>query len=123
MGFIKRLLGLEVNPGEPLRISDVEFDNLVSDKERPCFVYFYHLWCSSCQVMGGLLNEIGPGYTEKANFYKMDISKDPHSADRLSVGAVPTVLFFKGGALVDGLKGLTPLNELREWIEGNLEKP
>jgi thioredoxin-like negative regulator of GroEL len=120
MGFIKRLLGLEVRPGEPEKLTDMSFEGIVKESGLPCFVYFYHLWCSSCQVMGGLLNELGPEYKESARFYKIDITKDPHTAGKYRVNAVPAVLFFRDGRLTDALKGLTPLNELRDWIEGNL---
>ncbi|MFO7915420.1 MAG: thioredoxin domain-containing protein [Candidatus Krumholzibacteriales bacterium] len=121
MGFIKRFLGLEQEPGEPRKISDRIFDEVISESELPCMVYFYHLWCSSCQVMGGLLNEIGPEYVDRASFYKMDIMKDPHTAAKFNIKSVPRVICFKGGEAADSLERLIPLDELRDWVESQVK--
>ena len=88
MGFFKRLFGIEVRPGEPAALSDMESFNEVVKSGRPSLVYFYHLWCSSCQVMGGLLNEIGPGYVGRIDLYKLDIHKVPGAAAKLSITGV-----------------------------------
>ncbi|UCF06847.1 MAG: hypothetical protein JSV33_07440 [bacterium] len=121
MGFIKRLLGLETRPGEPKPVHDRSFDEEVMRDDLPSFVYFYHLWCSSCQVMGGLLNEIGPLFTSRARFFKININKDPSVPQRLGVTGVPTIVVLKNGRETDRLVGLTPLNPLREWVERQLD--
>ncbi|MBD3180381.1 MAG: hypothetical protein GF417_12860 [Candidatus Latescibacteria bacterium] len=120
MGFIKRFLGLEQNPGEPEKLTDNTFEQVIAGSELPCMVYFFHLWCSSCQVMGGLLNEIGPEYIDRARFYKMDITKDPYTAEKFNVRSVPRILCFKNGEVSDSLTRLTPLDELKEWVESQL---
>lgn len=120
MGFLRKLLGLEVKPGEPAPLTDSLFDQEIAGKELPCFVYFFSLWCSSCQVMGGLLNEIGPEYADKAFFYKLDVSKNPDATARFDVKAVPTVIALKKGELVDRHTGLVPIDQIKEWIEKNL---
>lgn len=123
MGFIKRILGLETKPGEPASLTDREFNDTIEKSGVPCFVYFFHLWCSSCQVMGGLLNEIGPEYSDRAVFYKLDVNKNPESMGRANVSAVPTIIAYRNGTPVDRHSGLIPLNPLKAWIEKNLEGP
>jgi thioredoxin 1 len=120
MGFIKRLLGLETKPGEPQPVNDSSFEAEVLSCELPCFVDFYSLWCPPCQVMGGLLNEIGPEYIGRAKFFKMDITKNPFSASRQNISGVPTVIVFKGGVGVDRIVGLEPLNDLKAWIDKHI---
>ena len=58
MGLIKRLLGLEAKPGEPETLPDEMFEETVKGPEVPTFVLFFNNWCSGCQVMHGLLNEM-----------------------------------------------------------------
>lgn len=120
MGFFKRLLGIETKPGEPAPLTDAGLEGALGADDLPCFIYFFHLWCSSCQVMGGLLNEIGPEYADRARFYKLDISKNPSAASRFAVSAVPTIAVFRKGELIDQNKGLLHLNDLKEWIERNI---
>ena len=120
MGFFKRLFGIEVRPGEPAALSDMESFNEAVKSGRPSLVYFYHLWCSSCQVMGGLLNEIGPGYVGRIDLYKLDIHKVPGAAAKLSITGVPTLIIFSGGEPVARHTGLVPIDRIREWIEASL---
>ena len=89
MGFIRRILGLETKPGEPEGLSDETFDETVGEPDIPVFVFFFNLWCSGCQVMHGLLNEVGPEYIGRARFYKMDVSRSPHAVSRLDIRGVP----------------------------------
>ncbi len=120
MGFLKRLLGLEVRPGEPRSIRDDEFEGEIAGSDLPCFLYFYSLWCPSCQVTSGLLNELGPSYIGKASFYKMDVNKEPNTAAMFGIRSIPAVISFKNGTPADMLVGLAPIDELKGWIEKNL---
>ncbi len=120
MGFFKRLFGIEVKPGEPVPLSGIEsFDEAVKGG-RPSLIYFYHLWCSSCQVMGGLLNEMGPEYIDRIDLYKLDIHKVPGAAAKHSITGVPTLIIFSGGEPVARHTGLVPIDDIREWIEAIL---
>lgn len=120
MGFIKRLLGLEARPGEPERLSDHSISWQIQNSDQPVIIYFFHLWCSSCQVMGGLLNEIGPEYIEKARFFKLDVTKNPISAEKFKVKSVPTIVAIRDGKISGRITGLFPINQLREWIDRQL---
>lgn len=121
MGFLKRLLGLETKPGEPESIGNDRFEEEVVRSEIPCVVEIYNLWCSSCQVMAGLLNEVGPDYLDRIKFFKVNADRNPSIPQRFQVSGVPTILLLKGGAVVDRLTGLVPLDELRDWIEQHIE--
>ena len=121
MGFLRRLLGLETRPGEPESLSDDRFEEEIARSELPCVVEIYNLWCSSCQVMTGLLNEIGPEYLGKVKFFKVNAERNPSIPQRFQVSGVPTILLVDRGEVVDRLTGLVPLNDLRHWIERHIE--
>jgi thioredoxin 1 len=123
MGFLKRLLGLETKPGEPETVNGERFSSEVLRSELPCVVEFYNLWCSSCQVMTGLLNEIGPGYIARAKFYKVNVDRTPSIPARFQISGVPTIVLFENGEPRDRLTGLVPLDELRAWIDASLSEP
>ena len=94
MGFFKRLLGLETRPGEPEPLSDESFDDIVRNPDTTVFVVFFSLWCSACQVMLGLVNEVGPEYIGRARFYKMDAGKSPHAVTVMDIRSVPVLAAF-----------------------------
>ncbi|MCD6379400.1 hypothetical protein J7M07_03005 [bacterium] len=120
VGFIQKLFGLDAKPGEPEKLTDNSFDTVISRTDKPCFVHFYTLCNSSCQVMNGLLNEIGPNYIEKASFYKINIRDNPYTPQRLNITGVPTIVVFKNGETVEALTRLVPIDQLTEWIEKNM---
>lgn len=122
MGFLKRLFGFETAPGEPEAIHTDRFQAEVMQGDLPCIVEVYNLWCSSCQVMTGLLNELGPAYLGTARFFKVNAERDPGIAQSLQVSGVPTILFIKDGLVLDRLVGLVPLDILRDWIDQQISR-
>jgi thioredoxin 1 len=121
MGFFKRLLGLERIPGEPKSLSDVQFKVEVLDNELPCVIDFYSLMCAPCQVMSGLLNEIGPQFVGRADFFKIDVTKNTGVAKRYKIVSVPTVIVVRNGREVGRHVGLMPLRPLTTWIEARIQ--
>jgi thioredoxin len=121
MGFIKRLLGLEIKPGEPKPVNDGSFDDEVLGSPLVSIVDFYSLWCPPCQVMSGLLNEVGVDYVGRVNLFKLNVQRDPSVAARHGIHGVPTLIAFRDGAEIDRLVGLFPIDVLREWIEKHLD--
>jgi thioredoxin len=120
MGFFKRLLGLEQKPGEPRPLTDDNYNDIIPENPLPCFIDFYNLWCSPCQVMAGLLNEVGPQYVGRAEFFKVDVNRSPDVAAHFTVSSVPTLVVVRGGDEVGRHVGLMPLNPLKEWIEAHI---
>lgn len=120
MGFLKRILGLETKPGEPENLPDEIFDETVREPDMPLFILFFNNWCSGCQVMHGLLNEVGPEYLGRARFYKIDASKSPHAVTVMEIRGVPVLAAFTSGGEADRTTGLMNITELRNWIESHL---
>jgi len=120
MGFFKRLIGIETKPGEPESLPDGMFDETVREPDMPVFVLFFNNWCSGCQVMHGLLNEVGPDYIGRARFYKMDATRSPNAVTALEIRGVPVLAAFTPGGAADRITGLINITELRNWIESHL---
>ena len=120
MGFFKKLLGLDTKPGEPETLDDRIFDEIIGEPDMPVFVFFFNLWCSGCQVLHGLLNEVGPEYMGRARFYKMDVNKSPHAVTELGIRGVPVLAVFSPGGAADRIAGLMNITELRDWIESRI---
>ena len=120
MGFFKRLIGIETRPGEPEALPDKMFDEIVREPDMPVFVFFFNNWCSGCQVLHGLINEVGPEYIGRARFYKMDATRSPRAVTALEIRGVPVLAAFTPGGAADRVTGLINITELRHWIESHL---
>lgn len=116
MEFFRKIFGISPKPGRPREITDDEFDEIIHST-KPVVVDFYSLTCPPCQVMGGLLNELGPAYAGRIDFFKVNVDKNPRSAARFQIQSVPTVLVFHRARIVDSIVGLLPLIPLRNKFD------
>ncbi len=115
--MFRRLFGGEPRPGKPVNISDEEFETEVLRSEIPVAVDFWSSTCAPCQVMAGLLSELGPQLVGLVKIVKVRVDRHAQAATRFGVRGVPTVMLFKDGKVVDSIVGLLPLNPLREKLE------
>ena len=117
MGFLKNLFFKPSKPGKPLPVTDQSFREAVLESEIPTVVDFWSPRCSPCQVMGGLLDEIGPDYAGRVQIFKLNVEQNPQTAMGYRVQGVPTVIFFRQGKPVDRIVGLLPLKPLKVKLD------
>jgi len=96
--------------------TDDTFTTEVLDAEQPVLVDFWATWCGPCVAMAPLLDNLAVAYEGRAKVVKIDVDKNPAMATKYGVRAMPTLLLFKGGQVVDNIVGnpgrLGPLTEL-----------
>jgi len=89
MRFLRDLFFKPPKPGKPLPVTDESFQEEVLESEIPVVVDFWSPRCSPCQVMGGLLNEIGPDFVGKVRIFKLNVAQNPQTAIKYQVQGVP----------------------------------
>lgn len=117
MGIFKSLFGGEAKPGKPKDTSDETFEQDVLKSELPVLLDFWSPSCMPCQVMGGLLRELGPEYAGRVNIFKLNVADNAETANRFRIRGVPTLIFIKKGRIVDQVVGLLPMNVLRQKLD------
>ena len=117
MGFFKSLFNRPPKPGKPQPTTDETFEQDVLASDIPAVVDFWSSRCAPCQVMGGLLNEIGPDYAGRVNIFKLNVDHYPGITAQYQIRSVPTIIFFRQGRAVDKVVGLLPLNPLKEKMD------
>ncbi|MCD6161241.1 MAG: thioredoxin fold domain-containing protein [candidate division Zixibacteria bacterium] len=117
MGIFSKLFNKPPKPGKPQPITDETFEQAAIASDTPAVVDFWSRTCPPCQVMGGLLDEIGPEYAGRVNIFKLNVSENPIMARRYQVRSIPTVVFFRRGKEIDRVVGLIPLNPLKQKID------
>lgn len=79
-------------------------------------VDFWAEWCGPCRVTNPLIEELATEFGNKVTFAKVNIDENPGIAEKNSIMAVPTFLFYKDGKLVDSLVGAAPKSHFKEKI-------
>ncbi len=102
------------------QISDASFEASVINSKSPVLVDFWAPWCGPCRAMGPIIDQISQDYAGKVQVYKMNVDENPVSPAKYNIRAIPTLIFFKDGAVVEQHTGGLSTEELKELIDGKL---
>lgn len=101
-------------------LTDENFDEIVLKSDKPVIVDFWAEWCGPCRVIGPIISEIGEDYEDKIIVGKMDVDSNPLTPAKYGIRNIPTVLFFKQGAIADKQVGAVPKANLINKVDALL---
>jgi len=92
----------------PLEVTDATFSTTVLAADRPVLLDCWAPWCGPCRMVAPTIDQLA---TESAGRYlvaKLNTDDNPRTASQFRIDAIPTLLVFHKGQLVDRLIGLQP---------------
>ncbi|MEK6798660.1 MAG: thioredoxin [Planctomycetota bacterium] len=89
-----------------VEFSDADFDEAVLQSTQPVVVDFWAEWCGPCKALGPVIDELATEYHGKAKVGKLNTDLSPKVSVRFSVSAIPTVILFNKGEVVQKFVGL-----------------
>ncbi len=103
-----------------VEVTDANFEELVINSDKPVLVDFWAEWCGPCRMVGPIVEELSADYEGKAVMTKMDVDSNPTTPSKFGIRNIPTILFFKGGEIVDKQVGAVPKSVLAKKIDALL---
>ena len=100
-----------------IQVTDANFDAEVVRSADPVLVDFWAPWCGPCRMLAPLVEELAKEYTGKVRVAKMNTDEHPNTATRYKISAIPTLLFFKGGKVVEQLVGVHSKAEIKKTLD------
>jgi thioredoxin 1 len=95
-----------------LEITDDNFDELVAKSDKLVMLDFWAEWCGPCRMVGPVIEELSKDYDGKAVVGKVDVDINSNICSMFGIRNIPTILFFKGGQVVDKQVGAVPKSVL-----------
>lgn len=103
-----------------LEVKDSTFEELIINSDKPALVDFWAEWCGPCRMISPIVAELAEEMDGKAIISKLNVDENPEVCAKYGIRNIPTILFFKGGEIVDKQVGATQKNVLLEKLNALL---
>jgi thioredoxin 1 len=101
-------------------IHDSSFDAEILQSEKPAIVDFWAPWCGPCKAIAPVMEDLAGTYGGQIKFTKCNVDDNPITPGKFGIKAIPTLIFFKEGKIVDQITGMVAKSKLEDSIKNVL---
>ena len=102
-----------------LTVTDSNFNDILAT-DKLVMVDFWATWCGPCRAIAPIVEELSAEYEGRAVIAKCNVDECQTVPVQYGIRNIPTLLFFKGGQLVDRMVGAAPKSELVKKLDSLL---
>ncbi len=106
--------------GNVKEVTKASFKTDVLDNPQLVLVDFWAAWCGPCRMIAPIVEELANEYAGKLSVTKVNVDDSPEIAAQYGIQSIPTLMFFKGGKLVDRIIGAVMKATLQETVDKHL---
>lgn len=99
-----------------LAINKENYQEIISS-EKPVVIDFWAEWCGPCRMVAPIIEELAAEYEGRVVVGKCDVEENDDITMKYGVRNIPTIIFLKGGQLVDKQVGAASKDALKAKIE------
>ena len=100
-----------------IEIDDSSFDTEIIQSDKPAVVDFWAPWCGPCKAIGPVIEDLAGTYGEQIKFAKCNVDDNPVTPGKFGIKAIPTLIFFKEGKVVDQITGMVAKSKLEDTLK------
>lgn len=104
-----------------LTVTEGNFADSVLKSTQPILVDFWAPWCGPCKMISPILDELAEEYAGRFTVSKVNVDDNQGLSVKFGVSAIPTLLIFKNGQVIDQIRGLRSKRDLKESFERALK--
>ena len=107
----------------PIVVTDETIDSVVGGTDVPVVVDCYADWCGPCKIMAPILDDFARDRQGDVLVIKLDTDRNQATARRFDIRAIPTLLVFQGGQVVNRHAGAIPRQQLDALLGSSTGRP
>ena len=100
-----------------IEVGDNNFQQEIVSSELPALVDFWGPMCGPCKAFEPIIEKLAGTYQGKLKFAKVNVDSNPRTATQYSVKALPTLLLFNHGQVVDQFMGRPNTAALEKFLK------
>ncbi|QDU41464.1 Thioredoxin-1 [Maioricimonas rarisocia] len=100
--------------------TDDAFSQDVLQSDQAVLVDFWAPWCGPCRMVGPVIEEIADEFAGRAVVGKVNVDDNREIATQFQIQAIPSVLVFRGGEVVERIVGAQPKERYQQALEAAL---
>ncbi|BAT71413.1 thioredoxin [Thermosulfidibacter takaii ABI70S6] len=103
-----------------ITLTEENFDKEVLQSDVPVLVDFWATWCAPCRMIAPVIDAIAEEYEGRLKVGKVNVDENSQLAIRYGIRAIPTLILFKEGKVVEQLVGVQPKDTIKSIIERHI---
>jgi thioredoxin len=100
-----------------VHLTESSFDAEIGKHKEVVMVYFWAEWCQPCRAVAPAIEELAQEAMGSASLAKVNVDDNPQLAARYGIRSIPTILFMKGGLVMDQIIGAVPKAQLKKKLD------
>ncbi len=101
-------------------ITDAQFEEIVLKSDVPVLVDFWAEWCGPCKQIAPALEELSKEMDGKLKIVKMNVDENQKIPTDFRIQAIPTLMLFNNGEMVDRQMGALPKSKIESWVNDTI---
>jgi thioredoxin 1 len=98
-------------------LTDENFKSEIMDTSLPALVDFWAVWCGPCRAIAPVVEELAVQYQGQLKIGKLNVDENPKTPGQYGIRAIPTLILFKNGAVVEQITGAVSKSTLDTAIK------
>lgn len=100
-----------------LQVTDSNFEQEILKADIPALVDFWAAWCGPCRAIAPVIEELAKDYAGRVKIAKMNVDENSKTPVKYGIRAIPTLILFKNGAVVDQITGAVSKAQIENAIK------